>query len=63
MQKWNDETPIRPTYWNRHKGVILGSLAAVAVATVVVQRVALGRRDKYLIEQGLVEDYYKSRNK
>lgn len=63
MQKWNDETPIRPTYWNRNKGVILGTLAAVATATVVVQRVALARHDKYLVEKGLAEDYYITRHK
>lgn len=63
MQKWTNETPIRPTFWNRHKGVILGSLATVAIATVVVQRVDIGRKNQYLLDKGLVQDYYEHRQK
>lgn len=58
MQKWNDETPIRPTYWNRNKGIILGVIAATSIGVVVAQRVALAKHDKFLVEKGLVADYY-----
>lgn len=60
MKKWKDDTPIEPTLWNRKKGLILGSLAAVAIATVVVQRVGLRQHNRYLEEKGLLDDFYHS---
>lgn len=59
MIKYKDD-PIQPTWWNRNKGKVLGTLAVTSVALVVVQRIALHRHDQFLLGKGLLEEYYYS---
>jgi len=57
MKKYPEEL-IQPTWWNRNKGFILGTIATTALAVVVVQRVALSRHDQFLAGKGLLQEYY-----
>lgn len=50
--------PIRDTWWNRNKGVILGTLVVVATTVAVAEQFAIRDRDKYMKGKGLLDDYY-----
>jgi hypothetical protein len=48
----------RPSWWDRHKGQVLGTVAAVAITVVVVQRVGLNQHNRFLDKKGLLEEFY-----
>jgi hypothetical protein len=50
--------PIKPTWWNRNKGYILGSIAVTTVALVVMQRAGLKSHNQFLVAKGLDKEYY-----
>ena len=50
--------PIRDTWWNRNKGVILGTLVVVATTVAVAEQFTIRDHNKYLKDKGLLDDYY-----
>lgn len=54
--------PIRPTWWNRNKGFILGTVAVSSFAVAVISKKEHKKKNRFLADRGLLNEYYNSDN-